>query len=151
MSSRRSKMTTLRAAIAIGMLLAASAVRLPGQTPKEEADAKNVIHGKYLVDSVAICGDCHTPFNEKGEPDRARYLQGATLSFAPLQPVPNWATTATPIAGLPGWNDAAAVNYLMTGLTRSGRPSRPPMPAFRFSRSDATAIVAYLKTLKPAN
>ena len=135
----------------MGILLAAMEVRLPAQTPKEAADAKNIIHGKYLVDSVAICGDCHTPVNQKGEPDQTRYLQGAPLGFAPLQPVPNWTATAPPIAGLPGWDDAAAVNFLVTGLNRSGKPVRPPMPPFRFSRSDATAVVAYLKSLKAAN
>ena len=150
MKLQKNKWPTLCAAAALGILLAGTAVQLPGQTPKEEAAAKNLIHGKYLVESVVFCGDCHTPLNQKGEPDSARWLQGATLSFAPLQPVPNWTTIAPPIAGLPGWDDTAAVNFLMTGLNRSGKPAQPPMPPFRFSRSDAVAVVTYLKSLKPA-
>ena len=135
----------------LGILLAGTAIQLPGQLSKDEAAAKNVIHGKYLVDDVAGCGDCHTPLNEKGEPDQKRLLQGGPLSFAPLQPVPNWVAAAPAIAGLPGWDDAAAVNLLMTGLNRSGKQARPPMPQFRLSRPDALAVVAYLKSLKPAN
>jgi mono/diheme cytochrome c family protein len=151
MKLQRKNRPALLAAAALGILIAGTAVRLPGQSSKEEAAAKNIIHGKYLVDNAVLCVDCHTPFNAKGEPDRGRWLQGTTLGFAPLQPVPNWATVAPPIAGLPGWTDAAAVNFLVTGLDSSGKPARPPMPQFRFSRSDAVAIVAYLKSLKPAN
>lgn len=151
MKLKRSKRSALWAAAALGILIAGTAVRLPGQSSKEEATAKNIIHGKYLVDNAVLCGDCHTPFNEKGEPDHNRWLQGATLGFAPLQPLPNWAAVAPPIAGLPGWDDAAAVNFLITGLDTSGKPARPPMPQFRFSRPDAVAMVAYLKSLKPAN
>ena len=151
MKLQRKNRPALSAVAALGILLAVMAVRLPGQSPKEEAAAKNIIHGKYLVDNLAICGGCHTPFNEKGEPDHNRWLQGATLGFAPLQPLPNWAAVAPPIAGLPGWDDAAAVNFLITGLDTSGKPARPPMPQFRFSRPDAVAMVAYLKSLKPTN
>lgn len=151
MKSRRTKRSAVVAAATLAVLLGVTAVQLPGQTPKEEAAAKNLIHGKYLVESVVFCGDCHTPLNQKGEPDPARWLQGETLSFAPLQPVPNWTTNAPAIVGLPGWDEAAAVNFLVTGLDKPVKPARPPMPPFRFSRPDAVAVVAYLRSLKPAN
>src|SRR5690242_19241313 len=126
MKLQRKKRSAFLTAAALGILLAAAAVRLPGQSSKEEAAAKNVIHGKYLVENAVLCGDCHTPFNEKGEPAQNRWLQGATLGFGPLHPMPIWAAVAPPIAGLPGWTDAAAVNFLMTGLDTSGKPARPP-------------------------
>ena len=28
--------------------------------------------GKYLVEDAGLCGDCHTPLNEKGEPVEGR-------------------------------------------------------------------------------
>jgi len=36
----------------------------------------------------------------------------------------------------------------MTGIAYNGLPGKPPMPQYRFNREDATAIVAYLKSLE---
>ncbi len=105
--------------------------------------------GRYLVEQVALCGDCHTPHNEKGEPIREKLLQGAPLPFTPTVPMP-WADKAPNIAGLPGWEDKNAVKFLMTGLAYNDLPGRPPMPQYRFSEEDATAVVAYLRSLAPA-
>ncbi len=35
-----------------------------------------VARGKYLVEQVAQCGDCHTPHNDKGEPINSQSLRG---------------------------------------------------------------------------
>jgi hypothetical protein len=37
---------------------------------------------------------------------------------------------------------------MMTGISRTGRPPRPPMPQFRLTRPDAEAVLAYLKSIK---
>ena len=97
----------------------------------QSAPDTEVERGKYLVEGVAGCGDCHTPFTAQGEPDMSRWLQGATLSFQPVQPMPNWAKVAPPLAGLPGWTEADAVQLLRTGRNRDGKPPRPPMPQYR--------------------
>jgi hypothetical protein len=34
-----------------------------------------------------------------------------------------------------------------TGVLPSGSPSRPPMPSYRLSHSDAAAVAAYLKSV----
>ena len=133
------------AGVALGPL------RLAAQATAGDAAAKGVAQGKYLVEGVAGCGDCHTPFTDKGEPDRTKWLQGAMLGFQPIQPVPNWAKVAPPLVGMLGWNDADAIKFLMTGLDPKGKPARPPMPQFRFSKPDATAVVAYLRALKPGS
>jgi mono/diheme cytochrome c family protein len=117
--------------------------------PAAAAPASNVERGRYLVEQVGMCGDCHTPHDEKGEPIRAKLLQGASLPFKPAVPMPVWADTAPNIAGLPGWEDPAAVKYLMTGLAHNGSPARPPMPRYRFSQEDAAAVVAYLRSVAP--
>lgn len=110
---------------------------------------KQVARGKYLVESIGACSDCHTPMNERGEPVLAKHLQGTQLFFKPLVPVPNWADKSANIAGLPGWSDEDAVKFFMTGLAANGLPARPPMPQYRYSREDAQAVVAYLRSLKP--
>jgi len=94
-----------------------------------------------------MCGDCHTPMNERGEPLKEQWLKGTTLIFKPTVPVPNWADKSVNIAGLPGWTDEAAIKFFMTGIAYNGLPGRPPMPQYRYNRQDAAAIVAYLKSL----
>ncbi len=35
------------------------------------------------------------------------------------------------------------------GIASNGKAPRPPMPEYHMSRTDATAIIVYLKSLKP--
>lgn len=107
-----------------------------------------VARGKYLVQRVAMCGDCHTPRDDKGAPLPGKELAGAPLGFKPVAPMP-WATTAPEIAGLHGWKDAQIVTFLTTGKL-DGREPTPPMPEYRLSAADARAVVAYLRTLGDA-
>lgn len=109
--------------------------------------AATIARGKYLVENVGLCGDCHTPRNEKGEFIKEQYLKGTVLDFKPTAPVPVWADKSPDIAGLPGWEKDAAIQFLMTGVAYNGLPGRPPMPRYRFNQQDATAIVVYLKSL----
>jgi hypothetical protein len=124
---------------------------LMGQKPKPHGpSAATLARGRYLVEDVGLCGDCHTPHNEKGEPIKEKRLQGAPLDFKPTVPMPMWADQASDIAGLPGWDRDAGIKFMMTGLAPNGLPARPPMPQFRFNVQDAQAIVAYLQSLAPA-
>lgn len=108
-----------------------------------------VERGKYLVDQVALCGDCHTPRTEKGEPIKEKYLKGSPMFFKPTSAIPGWADKSPNIAGLPGWEEKDAIKFFMTGLAYNDLPGRPPMPQYRFNQEDATAIVAYLRSLRP--
>ncbi len=124
---------------------------LLGQAPqKKNASTSSLARGKYLVEDVGMCGDCHSPHNEKGEAINEQKLQGTTLPFKPSVPMPVWADKTPAIAGLPGWEKDAAIKFLMTGIAYNGLPGRPPMPQYRFNQPDAEAIVAYLKSLAPA-
>jgi mono/diheme cytochrome c family protein len=40
---------------------------------------QEVERGKYLVEDVATCGECHTPRNSRGELKGAAWLRGATI------------------------------------------------------------------------
>lgn len=105
--------------------------------------------GRYLVERVGLCTDCHSPRTEKGELIADRALQGAPIPFQPTIPMP-WAPAAPNIAGLPQMTDAQAVHFLQTGELPGGRVPRPPMPPYRFDDKDARDVVAFLRTLKPA-
>lgn len=111
--------------------------------------ARKLARGKYLVENVGMCADCHSPRNDKDELDPARWLQGGVLDFVPAKPLPTsiWADAAPWIAGLPNISEADAVSLLSTGKTTTGATKRAPMPPFRFSREDSEAVVIYLKSL----
>lgn len=109
---------------------------------------ESLARGKYLVENVGMCADCHSPMGPTG-PDPARFLAGAELPFTPTVPIPDWATTAPAIAGLPSLEDDEAIALLSTGALPNGTILRPPMPRFHLTRDDATAVVAYLRSLTP--
>lgn len=107
-----------------------------------------VSHGRYIVEHVGMCGDCHTPRDEKGVPIVARALRGAPLGMRPIHPMP-FATRAPSIAGLPqNWTAAQTASFLQTGKRPNGSSPRPPMPHYRLSKQDAWAVVDYLRSLK---
>lgn len=139
MNPKRTSTLFSLAAVAATVVLAAV-----GATAAEKPSPTR---GQYLVESVAKCGDCHTPMTEHGEPDAAHLLGGTKLPFKPLFEIPGWAAQAPKIAGLPGWSEAAAIEFLMSGKTPNGVPAGPPMPAYRLNRQDAADVVAYLKSL----
>ncbi len=118
----------------------------PGGKTSGGAD---LARGKYLVEDVAMCGQCHTPRDSNGNPDRSRWLQGASVPWMPMQPDPNWPLNAPRIGGTPPADDADMVKLLTTGVWTTGNHLRLPMPQFRMERSDAEAVVAYLKSLTP--
>ncbi|MGO9125422.1 MAG: c-type cytochrome [Terriglobales bacterium] len=113
------------------------------------AQSAKIAHGKYIVEGVGMCGDCHTPRGEKGEPVPGKTLQGAVLGLKPIVPMPVWADKTPNIAGLSSWTDGQAVKFLMTGIAYNDLHSRPPMPQYRMNRQDAEAVVAYLRSLAP--
>lgn len=141
----------MRAVYALASVLAVFVVIARGQQSKSHATmSASIARGKYLVESIGMCGDCHTPRNEKGDPIKEQWLRGSVLDFKPAVPIPVWADRSVNIAGLPGWGKDAAIKFLMTGIAYNGLPARPPMPQYRYNQQDAQAIVAYLESLEPA-
>ncbi len=141
-----------RAALAIVML---SASLLLAQTQSSQSHGKGssggaIARGKYLVEGVARCGQCHTPQNSDGSADRSHQLQGAAVRWNPAKPDSNWPLTAPRIGGTPlPASDADMVKLLTTGIWTTGVPLRAPMPQFRMNSADAEAVVAYLKSVNP--
>lgn len=133
----------LQLVVALSLTLAVSVVLSRAESPDR---APLINRGRYLVENVGLCSDCHTPHNEKGQLVRERLLLGSVLPFAPTVPMP-WSPAAPPIAGLPTMTEAQAVVFLQTGQRPDGSRPRPPMPEFRFDGADAAAVAAYLKSL----
>lgn len=107
-----------------------------------------VARGKYIVEGLCRCAQCHTPRDEKGNFDRSQWLQGAPVWLKSAEPVADWPLQAPRIAGAPPGTDAEMVTLLTTGIWRDGKSLRQPMPQFRMTQPDAEAVVAYLKSVK---
>lgn len=52
------------------------------------ADKGDVERGRYLVEEVAKCAECHTPRNERGELRTDAWLRGATVWIRPVANIP---------------------------------------------------------------
>lgn len=134
------------------LALAACAQPAPVPADKAAADPSSVLdRGKYLVEGIGLCGDCHTQRLPTGMLDSTRHLHGATLVFKPSNPQP-WAPVSPALAGLPaGYTEAQFISFLQNGERPDGSRPLPPMPEYRFSEEDAKAVTAYLASLpKPA-
>lgn len=107
-----------------------------------------VARGKYIVEGLSRCGQCHTPRDSNGNPERNEWLEGAAVWLKPAEAVEDWPLKAPRIAGVPPGTDPEMVTLLTTGIWRDGKPLRSPMPQFRMTQSDAEAVVAYLKSLQ---
>ena len=131
------------------ILLASVALALPAaaelpETPPEE----QVARGEYLARSVSMCVQCHTPHDRAGKLLESKLFTGQAMPFtSPWPDGPKWAFRAPALVRLPGWSVEDFVELLMTGHRPDGRRPASPMPEFRFSRQDAEAIAAYLKSL----
>jgi len=130
----------------IPILAIAASAQVP-RTGSTAAPASAVERGKYIVENVAMCELCHTPRDENGQPDRARWLMGGPLQIQGTYPA-HWAVRAPRIAGDPPGTDAQFIKLLTTGISRTGSPPDPPMPPFHMTREDAEAVLAYLKSLR---
>ncbi len=103
--------------------------------------------GRYLVEALAHCGECHTPRNLLGGLDRTRWLGGAADPSGKGR-IPN----ITP-AKL-DWSEAEIVTYLTTGFTPEYDVVGGHMAAVvdnmgHLPVADVQAIAAYLKAVPP--
>jgi len=111
------------------------------------ADTAALDHGRYLVEEVAKCAECHTPRDADNQLDRSRWLQGAPIWIQSVHLTPNWAQFAPSLAGLPGFSDEQMQRILEQGLGANGHEIEPPMHVYHLNHGDAQAIVAYLRSL----
>jgi mono/diheme cytochrome c family protein len=107
--------------------------------------------GKYLVEEVAKCRDCHTAKTATGEPDKTKWLKGTDLDFQPVHEIPKWHAKTPDITSTSPlwqrWGMDGFVKFFETGKNPRGNAADPPMPAYNLSHEDAVAVVTYLKSL----
>ena len=117
--------------------------KLSPATPRES----DIARGKYLVEEVAKCSECHTPRDAQNQLDPDRWLQGAPNWITSVKPAPNWADRAPTLAGFPGYSDRDGFDILEKGIGANGEAIRPPMHIYHLKHEDAVAIIAYLRSL----
>jgi len=122
----------------------------PPQAPKSGID-----RGRYLVEHVSLCGDCHTPRNFIGAPKRSLYLAGANKTIGLLgEEVSN--ITPDKETGIGDWKREDIVELLMSGT----KPDLDNVQGLMYeviqgtphgykdmTKEDALAIADYLKSV----
>jgi mono/diheme cytochrome c family protein len=106
----------------------------------------DVARGDYLVNSVAMCVQCHSPRDQRGNLIADKKLTGASIPVRGPSWDSEWAYKAPALAGLPGFTDEQIVLLLTEGHAGDRPAPQRPMPPFRMNKQDAEAIVAYLRT-----
>ncbi len=112
------------------------------QTPAER--------GRYLVETISGCGNCHTPQGPTG-PLAGRALSGGNT----VEDNPGFTAIASNITpdretGIGGWTDDQLVLAIREGKRPDGSLIGPPMPIGLYrgmADADVRAIVAYLRTV----
>jgi hypothetical protein len=123
----------------------------PAPSPQRAAAAStlprgNAEHGRYLVESVAMCVECHSGRDSQGNIVASERFLGGPIPLTPIWP--NWATQAPRNKGLPGYTDDLALRLLTQGsIGRRGEQLRPPMPRFRMNVQDAADVIAYMRSV----
>ena len=134
--------------LTFGFLLVTWCLATAADLGNQASGNPEIARGKYIVDQVAMCVQCHTPRTQSGQLLATRYLQGAAVPVAaPPSFQIDWAYKAPAIAGLPGYTRQEGIRLLMEGITPDRRTPKAPMPKFRLTRADAEAVVDYLKSL----
>ena len=129
-----------------GMALTASTVWAQSQLER----------GKYLVEGILTCGNCHTPRGPKGVLDKSRLHAGgpqvwdtAESTVRPSNITPDKET------GIGEWSRDSVVDVLLTGTKPDldnvqGLMAEVIEAGYKnMKREDALAIVEYLKTVPP--
>jgi mono/diheme cytochrome c family protein len=124
------------------MLFLSDAWVVNGDLTAEEA------RGRYIAEAMAHCGECHTPRNALGGPDRDHWLAGA--------PNPNGKGSIPNITpGKLTWSADEIIEYLTSGFTPEfdsvgGHMAHVVENMSRLPESDRAAVAAYLKKVPAA-
>ncbi|MBK1839445.1 cytochrome c [Azospirillum sp. YIM B02556] len=122
----------------------------PGPVPDDQAKPASWNRGRYLVDALGHCAECHSPRSLLGGIDPDRYLAG-NPDGPDGDKVPG-ITSAEP-KGIGGWSDGDLTLFLEAGLTPDGDVAGGAMgevvrnTTSKLTAEDRAAIAAYLKTV----
>src|SRR5262245_48520083 len=136
---------TIRMIAAAGLAAIAIAAPAAAETPVER--------GQYLA-HIMDCGGCHHTGAFTPQPNLETPLTGSDIGFEMPGMGVFYPPNLTPDeeTGLGKWSDAEIITAFTTGMRPDGRQLAPMMPWSSYAHinaDDATALVAYLRSLKP--
>lgn len=146
------------AAIGISWLSLRKPAQRAAVAEKVEITPQRVERGKYLVQNVSICFDCHServqdqyglPF-KPGREGVGGFVWSKQIGFPGTLAAAN--LTPDRETGLGEWTDGEILRAMREGVDREGKAIFPIMPYSHLRTlgdEDAKSIVAYLRTLKP--
>jgi mono/diheme cytochrome c family protein len=124
-------------------------------TPPAKAPQSGVERGRYLVDHVSLCGDCHTLRNLLGVPQLRLYLAGSRTGLLGEES-PN--ITPDKETGIGEWSRDEIADLMLTGFKPNLDNVQGLMEEViegvsvgykNMTRADALAIADYLKSIRP--
>lgn len=115
-------------------------------------------YGKYIT-RMALCGDCHTPIDDRGQPLPGREFAGGMEFLETGYRVRAANITPDADTGIGSWTEQQFIDKFKAFETPSDavlsdteRRQNTPMPLTAYAgmtREDLAAIYAYLRTLPP--
>src|SRR5262245_22898538 len=127
----------------VGLVTVVMTSAASAQTPVER--------GKYLVEGILTCGNCHSPRGPGGMIDSARLYSGGPQEWdTPAYKVKGSNITPDPDSGTGKWSPADLKKAIGEGVRPNGVQLAPIMPyGFYkvFTPADLDAVVAYLKSV----
>ena len=115
------------------------------------AQSDLVKRGDYLVNGILTCGNCHSPKGPQGDIPGKLFSGGLSWDEPPFKvTAPN--ITQDKQTGIGTWSNTDIRRLLRKGVKPDGTPIATIMPTGFYdiiTNRDMSAIVAYLRTLKP--
>ena len=104
--------------------------------------------GKYLMEGIVACGNCHIARGEQGQPLFDKGLSGGMVFDEP--PFKAYASNITPDreTGIGKWTDAQLAKAIREGVRPDKSIIGPPMPIEFYrniSDADLASIIAYMR------
>ncbi len=115
----------------------------------------SIERGRYLVEGILTCGNCHSPRGPGGAIDAAKLYSGGPQTWdEPAYTVKGSNITPDLETGIGKWSPAETRRAIQDGVRPSGARLAPIMPYpfyMIFTPGDLDAVVAYLRSVPPVH
>lgn len=135
-----------RGGVALGAILLGAVL---GQSRFARADDPE--RGRYLVEAVMACDNCHTPRGPNGYVFDKRFSGGPQVFADKAYKVRGSNITPDAETGVGAWSDEQLKSAIVAGVGPNGRLA-PAMPSEFYrvmTTADLDAVVAYLRSVAP--